>query len=93
MTDHGLLLTVPDVAQRLAVSEPSVWRLIRRNAITVVRIGRSTRISQLAVDRFIERHERFDCGSIELESRSEAPRRTVANRGRRPKRTALHSRN
>ena len=61
---HSSLLTVPDVARRLAISEPTVWRLIRGNQIPAVRIGRATRISEHAVGRFVERRERFDCGAI-----------------------------
>lgn len=75
-TVHSSLLTVCDAARRLAVSEPSVWRLIRANQIPVVRIGRSTRITDHAVDRFIERRERLDCGAIPPESRDRLDERT-----------------
>ncbi|MCW5775899.1 MAG: helix-turn-helix domain-containing protein [Phycisphaeraceae bacterium] len=38
------LLTVPVVAQRLAVSERWVWRAISEGTIRAVRLGRATRV-------------------------------------------------
>lgn len=65
---HKPLLNVRDTARKLAISEPSVGRLIRANQIAVVRIGRSTRISEHAVDWFIECRERLDCGAFPPET-------------------------
>jgi excisionase family DNA binding protein len=50
------LLTVPEVAIRLKMSERSVWRLIANKEIQVLRFGRCTRITEEALQRFIDRH-------------------------------------
>jgi excisionase family DNA binding protein len=51
--------TVSEVAEHLKVSVPAVYKWIDQGKIEVVRMGRSVRISQTALDRFIaERTER-----------------------------------
>jgi len=48
------LLTVPDTAARLGVSNRTAWRLIATGAIKSVRVGaRGTRISEAALADFI----------------------------------------
>lgn len=44
MSEH--LMTVPEAAELLTVSESTVWRLIRDGRLPVVRIGRSTRVRE-----------------------------------------------
>lgn len=52
------LLRIPEVAQALALSRRSVWRLIASGDLEVVRIGRSARVSTQALNQFIERKGR-----------------------------------
>ncbi len=51
----GLLLTRQDVAVRLALSVPTIDRLIGRHELKAVRIGRAIRVRVTDLDRFIER--------------------------------------
>jgi excisionase family DNA binding protein len=53
MTDA--LLTLPDVAELLAVSERTVWRLRAAGALPVVRIGHQVRFRAADVSAYIER--------------------------------------
>lgn len=45
--------TVSEVATHLKVSVPAVYRWISEGKIEVVRMGRSVRITQTALDKFI----------------------------------------
>lgn len=47
------LLTVPEAAKRLCVSETTVWRLRRKRELPSVKIGTATRIPAEAVDQFV----------------------------------------
>lgn len=47
------LLTIPQAAKRLQVSPDHVWRLVRAERITVVRLGRSVRIDPPDLDAYI----------------------------------------
>jgi excisionase family DNA binding protein len=49
------LLKVNEVAQQLGLSPKTVWAMIYRREIEVVRIGRSVRIPQSFVDDLISR--------------------------------------
>lgn len=49
------LLRVRDVAARLAVSEPTVWRLVRVGELEPVRVGHSTRFRREDVEELISR--------------------------------------
>ena len=49
------LLTVPDAAQMLSISERSTWRLVSTGELSSVKLGRSTRITVESIDRLIER--------------------------------------
>ena len=51
------LLKVPQVAERLAVSERTVWRLIDSKALKPVSIGGATRIRESDVERLIDGDE------------------------------------
>lgn len=50
------LLRAREVAERLAVSEPTVWRLSRAGELPRVRVGGSTRFRRDDVTRLIERN-------------------------------------
>lgn len=46
-------LTVKEVAQRLAVGRTTVYELIAKRELAVIRIGRATRIPESALERWI----------------------------------------
>ena len=52
------LLVVPQVAERLAISERQVWYLVSAGELPVVRIGRSVRIPVAAIDEWINNNLR-----------------------------------
>ncbi len=47
------LLTVPQVAEILNVSEPKVWQLVGRGKIRSLKIDTSRRVTPQAVDEYI----------------------------------------
>jgi excisionase family DNA binding protein len=49
------LLRVPEAAEQLNISQKAIWAMIYRRDIEVVRIGRSVRIPQSALDQLVER--------------------------------------
>jgi excisionase family DNA binding protein len=53
MPDPFLLLTVPEVAERLRVSRRTVERLIRDGRIRSVRIGRRVLVTEREVGAFV----------------------------------------
>ncbi len=48
------LLTVAEVAEHLRVSTMTVYRLIQRDELAALRIGRSYRIEQQALDTYLQ---------------------------------------
>ncbi len=46
-------LTVADVAACLNVSKMTIYRLVRSGAMPAARFGRSFRVSEAAVDRYV----------------------------------------
>ena len=46
-----ILLTVPEAARRLSVSERLIWRAITEGVLEVVRLGRATRVRVEEVER------------------------------------------
>jgi excisionase family DNA binding protein len=56
------LYDVRETAALLSISSSTVWRLIKRRELPVVRIGASVRVSDRAIARYIERREVFDGG-------------------------------
>lgn len=49
-----VLLTISDVAERLVVSERTVYRLINAGHIDGIHIGRLVRVTEDSVDGYIE---------------------------------------
>lgn len=47
------LLTVPDAAEALSVSENTVWNMIRTGELPSVKVRRARRIESEAIDRYI----------------------------------------
>ncbi len=56
-TMDKLLLTIPEAAQRLSIGRSSLYALVSAEAIPVVKIGRSVRISVRAVEEFAAKLE------------------------------------
>ena len=48
------LLTIPQAAGRMAVSEKTTWRMVYAGKLEVVRIGRCVRITGKSVDDVID---------------------------------------
>ena len=44
---------VPDVAEKLSISEKTVWAWIGARRLAVHRIGRSVRVSDLEIERIL----------------------------------------
>lgn len=55
------LLTVPQVADRLALGQVTVWELIRTGELPSVKIGRSRRIPEDVLEKFVA--ERLTAGN------------------------------
>ena len=54
-TDAGqMLYRVSQVAQKLAISESKTWELLARHEIESVKIDGSRRVSQAALDTYVE---------------------------------------
>jgi excisionase family DNA binding protein len=56
MTSHdhiGALLTVPETAERLRVSEPTIRRLVRRGDLPALRVGHQLRFAEAEVARWL----------------------------------------
>jgi excisionase family DNA binding protein len=57
MTENLELLTPSQVCEALKVSESTFYRLAKRGAIPVVRIGRSLRVRATALDAYLRKGE------------------------------------
>ena len=53
MESHGRFVTVAEVATVLRVSNMTVYRLVQSGALPAVRVGRSYRIREEDVDRYL----------------------------------------
>ncbi len=53
--DTRLLLTVPETAAMLGVSDRTVWRLIGQGELALVRCNRAARVTAESIERFIDR--------------------------------------
>jgi len=55
--DRDQLLTVEEAAEWLTVSKPTLWRMIRRGEIPVVKIAQRTiRIKLSDIEAYIDKH-------------------------------------
>ena len=54
---YGDLLTIPDAAARLRVSESTVWRWVHGGKLPSVKLGKARRIRAESLERFIEKGE------------------------------------
>lgn len=52
------LLTVNEVAKILRVSNMTVYRLVKSNQLTAIRVGKNYRIKESEVEKYINRGER-----------------------------------
>lgn len=61
-TDSKLLLTIPEVAQRLSLGRSFVYQLVMRGEIRSIKVGRARRVPVTALDQFIAARmgEEFD---------------------------------
>lgn len=48
------LLTVPEAAVRLNLSQKTTWKMVYGRKVAVVRIGRSVRIKEDSIDKLID---------------------------------------
>ena len=54
-TNAGDLLTIPEAAMRLKLSAYRVYELARQGRLRTVKIGKSVRVTQSAVNEFVTR--------------------------------------
>ncbi|MCK5892030.1 MAG: helix-turn-helix domain-containing protein [Aeromicrobium sp.] len=55
MASAGEFLTIAEVAAQMRVSKMTVYRLVHGGELEAVRVGRSFRVTQKAVDDFIDK--------------------------------------
>jgi excisionase family DNA binding protein len=55
MASAGGFLTIAEVAAQMRVSKMTVYRLVHGGDLEAVRVGRSFRVTQEAVDAFIDK--------------------------------------
>ncbi len=52
------LLAIPEVARILCIGRTKVYSLIKTDGLPTVKVGSATRVSVVALQRWIEQHER-----------------------------------
>lgn len=50
------LLTIPELAARLRVSERTGWRLVHEGRIRSIKVGRARRVREAALESFLRAH-------------------------------------
>jgi excisionase family DNA binding protein len=58
MTAAQRILTVPELAAHLRISRPTAYRLLKSGAIPTIRIGAHLRITEGALNRYLDGRER-----------------------------------
>ena len=53
-TDNGTFLTIAEVADIMRVSKMTVYRLVHAGELPAVRVGRSFRVHETAVDAYLK---------------------------------------
>ena len=59
-SDERLLLRLPEVAARLGLGRTTVYDLVQRGDLPVVRVGRAVRVPVGALQRWVERQTEGD---------------------------------
>ena len=54
--EEDLLLTIPQVAKRLKVSDYRAYELARQGTLKSVRLGKSVRVKPSAIDEYVSQH-------------------------------------
>lgn len=54
--NEELLLTIPEVAKRLKVSNYRAYELARQGMLKSVRLGKAVRVKPSAIDEYLSRH-------------------------------------
>ena len=54
--EEELLLTIPEVAKRLKVSDYRAYELARQGSLKSVRLGKSVRVKPSAIDDYLSKH-------------------------------------
>jgi excisionase family DNA binding protein len=57
-----LLITLEDAARCLAISRAHLYRLLQRNELAAIRLGRSRRVVRSALEAYVERLVREQAG-------------------------------
>ena len=93
--DDIILLTTPEVATKLNVSERTVKRLIQRGELPIIKIGRNIRVSKADLFKYVNQKRRYNlecvesmpsskgeslCDSINVEASTALPTKQVENR-------------
>ena len=90
------LLTIPQVAERLAIPTGHAYDLARRDVLPVVRIGKYIRVSQTSLTRWMEQQttlqRRIDNGHLGFHSGTVTPRTYSPAKARSEPGTAPRSR-
>jgi excisionase family DNA binding protein len=58
MPDETVYLTVKDIANRLQVSEQTVWRWIRSGELPSIKLGGQYRVSPDDLQDFLKKHRK-----------------------------------
>lgn len=54
--EEEILLTIPEVAKRLKVSDYRAYELARQGSLKSIRLGKTVRVKLSAIDEYLSRH-------------------------------------